>query len=504
MQFMLELYGIVDNKKSIAHHLDEILASAYNRRMSTGTLYDKVWDSHKVATLPSGLDQLLIGLHLVHEVTTPQAFASLKERGQSVLFPNRTFATMDHIIPTDQGQQRPFADPQAELMAATLEQNTKEFGVPLFDPSTGKQGIVHMIGPELGLTQPGMTIACGDSHTSTHGAFGALAFGIGTTEVRNVLETQTLELSRLNVRRIEVNGTLQSGVFAKDVILYIIAKLGVKGGIGYAYEYAGEVFNNMSMEERMTVCNMSIEGGARIGYVNPDKTTFDYIKDREHAPKDMEAAITYWQSIASNASAEYDDVLVIDGSSIEPMVTWGIHPGQAIGVSQSLPEIHTIESADSATAQEAYQYMQFKEGQPAQSIAIDVAFIGSCTNGRISDLREAAAVFKGNKVADGVKALVVPGSQKVKAQAEAEGLDKVFIDSGVEWRHAGCSMCLAMNNDKLEGDQVCASSSNRNFIGRQGSATGRTLLMSPAMVAAAAIAGHVTDVREHIKVAHEH
>ena len=463
--------------------------------MSERTLFDKVWDSHKVGTLPSGMDQLLIGLHLVHEVTSPQAFASLKERGQSVRFVNRTYATMDHIVPTT-SIQRPFSDPQAELMASTLEKNVTEFGVKLFDFKTGKQGIVHMLGPERGLTQPGMTIVCGDSHTSTHGAFGSLAFGIGTTEVRNVLETQTLALTRLKVRKVSVTGALQPGVYAKDVILRIIAELGVKGGIGYAYEFSGSVFENMTMEERMTVCNMSIEGGARIGYVNPDQTTYDYIKDREFAPKgsSFDEALKYWNSIRSDDDAVYDDELVIDGHSIEPMVTWGINPGQALGVSHSLPILANLN--DASTAQEAFDHMKFSEGQSINSIPIDVAFIGSCTNGRISDLREAAAVFRGKKVHPNVHAIVVPGSQQVLAQAESEGLDQVFKDAGAEWRNAGCSMCLAMNTDKLVGDQTCASSSNRNFIGRQGSATGKTLLMSPAMVAAAAVHGKVTDIRE--------
>lgn len=463
--------------------------------MSKGTLYDKVWDAHKVTTLPSGMDQLLIGLHLVHEVTSPQAFASLRERNQLVKFPNRTFATMDHIVPT-LSIERPFPDPQAELMASTLEKNTTDFGIPLFDFKSGKQGIVHMIGPELGVTQPGMTVACGDSHTSTHGAFGALAFGIGTTEVRNVMETQTLALSRLKVRRVLVNGELKNGVSPKDVILKIIAELGVKGGLGYAYEYAGDVFDNMSMEGRMTVCNMSIEGGARIGYVNPDETTFEFIRGKEYAPKDFDLAKAYWLNIRSDNDAHYDDEFIIDGSSIEPMVTWGINPGQAIGVSQSLPTI--AESSDSATAAEAFEFMGLSESQSVESIHIDVAFIGSCTNGRISDLREAAAIFKDKKVHPNVTAIVVPGSQRVLAQAESEGLDRIFIEAGAQWRHAGCSMCLAMNTDKLMGDQVCASSSNRNFIGRQGSPTGKTLLMSPAMVASAAIHGHIVDVRDEV------
>ena len=366
--------------------------------MSKNTLYDKVWDAHKVTTLPSGMDQILIGLQLVHEVTSPQAFASLKERGQKVRFPNRTYATMDHIVPT-KSIQRPFEDPQAELMASTLEKNVKEFGIEFFNFESGKQGIVHMIGPERGLTQPGMTIVCGDSHTSTHGAFGSLAFGIGTTEVRNVMETQSLALNRLKVRKIDVSGKLQKGVYAKDVILRIIAELGVKGGLGYAYEFAGDVFENMSMEERMSVCNMSIEGGARIGYVNPDQTTFEYIKGREYAPSDadFDRAIEYWNSIRSDADAEYDDICHIDGNSIEPMVTWGINPGQAMGVSKTLPVISELDGIEAGIATEAFDYMKLEQGQSVDSIPINVAFVGSCTNGRISDLREAAAVLKGKK-----------------------------------------------------------------------------------------------------------
>ena len=464
--------------------------------MSKNTLYDKVWDKHKVTTLASGMDQILIGLHMIHEVTSPQAFASLRERNQMLRFPNRTFATMDHIVPTI-STARPFSDSQAELMASTLEKNTKDFGVKLFDFNTGKQGIVHMIGPELGLTQPGMTIVCGDSHTSTHGAFGALAFGIGTTEVRNVMETQTMALSRLKVRRILVNGELQPGVFPKDVILRIIAELGVKGGLGYAYEYAGNVFETMSMEGRMTVCNMSIEGGARIGYVNPDQTTYEYIRGKQFAPKNIDDAMIYWNSVRSDEDAEYDDELIIDGNSIEPMITWGINPGQAVGVTENLPTV--ANSTDPTTAIEAFEFMGLTESQSPESISIDVAFIGSCTNGRISDLREAAQVLKGKKIDPNVEAIIVPGSQQVLAQAEKEGLHKIFIDAGAQWRNAGCSMCLAMNTDKLIGNQVCASSSNRNFIGRQGSPTGKTLLMSPAMVAAAAIKGHIFDVRKEFK-----
>ncbi len=467
--------------------------------MSKNTLYDKVWDSHKVTTLPNGQDQLFIGLHLIHEVTTPQAFASLKERGARMAFPHRTFATIDHIIPT-LSQQRPFQDNQAELMTEALENNVKQFGIPFFDTSTNKQGIVHVIGPELGLTQPGMTIACGDSHTSTHGAFGSLAFGIGTTEVGQVLETQSLALNRLKVRRIQFNGLLAPGTYAKDVILKIIHILGVKGGIGFAYEFGGDVFDAMSMEERMTVCNMSIEGGARIGYINPDDITFNYLKDKEYAPKGeaFKVAVKHWKSLASGLDARYDDGLTLHTQDLQPMVTWGVNPGQSVGVTQMLPELDSFSKEDKKTAEEAYAYMKFNPGMSLVGHPIDVVFIGSCTNSRLSDLREAATVMAKGKVAPHVKAIVVPGSQQIKKQAEAEGLADIFKAAGAEWREAGCSMCLAMNPDKLIGDQLCASTSNRNFMGRQGSPTGRTLLMSPAMAAFAAIQGEIGDVREVI------
>jgi len=467
--------------------------------MSKNTLYDKVWDAHRVVTLPSGQDQILIGLHLIHEVTTPQAFSALKEAGKSVPFTHRTFATMDHIIPT-QSTERPYFDSQAEAMASALEANVAQYGIHYFGPDSGHQGIVHVVGPEMGITQPGMTIACGDSHTSTHGAFGSLAFGIGTTEVQHVLETQSLALSRLKVRRINFNGVLPQGVYAKDIILKIIQVLGVKGGIGYAYEFGGEVFDRMSMEERMTVCNMSIEGGARIGYVNPDQTTYDYIKGRQYAPGDAEwaTALAYWESIKSSADAEYDDVVDFDASGMTPMVTWGITPGQSIGVDGTIPRESEVPDAEVQTARDAVKYMKLTPGQPIEGVGVDVVFIGSCTNSRISDLREAAAILNGKKVHPKVKVLVVPGSQQVKDQAEAEGLNTVFSEAGAEWRNPGCSMCLAMNPDQLVGDQICASTSNRNFMGRQGSPTGRTLLMSPAMAAAAAITGYVTDVRKWI------
>ncbi|MDA0586939.1 MAG: 3-isopropylmalate dehydratase large subunit [Planctomycetota bacterium] len=460
-------------------------------------LFNKVWDLHAVGTLASGQTQLFIGQHLIHEVTSPQAFEMLRDRNLTVLHPELTLATVDHIIPT-LDQARPFQDLLAEEMMSAIEKNCREFGVTLLDLADHRQGIVHVVGPELGLTQPGMTLACGDSHTSTHGAFGSIAFGIGTSQVAYVLSTQTLAMQRPKVRRVEVNGELGRGVFAKDVTLYIIQKLGVQGGVGFAYEYAGEVFDRMTMEERMTVCNMAIEGGARCGYVNPDQTTVDYLRGRPMAPQgaDFDKAAAWWLSLASGPDAEFDDVVTFDAADIEPTVTWGITPAQSLGISQSIPSVSSFPESEHFLIGEALQYMGLTEGQPIEGTKIDVAFVGSCTNSRISDLREAAAIAKGNKVADGVKALVVPGSQQVAKQAEEEGLDRIFTEAGFQWRAAGCSMCLAMNPDKLQGAEVCASSSNRNFKGRQGSPTGRTLLMSPAMVAAAAINGAVTDVRK--------
>jgi 3-isopropylmalate/(R)-2-methylmalate dehydratase large subunit len=460
------------------------------------TLFQKVWDLHTVRTLPNGQTQLFIGLHLIHEVTTPQAFDMLRARGWTVRFPERTIGTVDHIVPT-RDQRRPFVDVMAEDMLAALERNCRDAGIKLLDLSSGAQGIVHVIGPEMGLTQPGMTIACGDSHTSTHGAFGAIALGIGTSQVRDVLASQCLALDPLKVRRIRITGRLARGVYAKDVILEIIRRLGVNGGVGYAYEYAGDAIERMTMDERMTICNMSIEGGARVGYVNPDQVTFDYLRGRRFAPEGeaFERACAWWRSMASDPDASYDSDVVIDADAIRPTVTWGINPGQSVYVDERLP-VPAAASAGQGSISEALEFMGFSAGDAITGTRIDVAFVGSCTNARLSDLREAARVVRGRYVAPHVKALVVPGSQAVRAAAEREGLDRVFIDAGFEWRGAGCSMCLAMNPDKLEGRQICASSSNRNFKGRQGSPTGRTLLMSPAMVAAAAVSGHIVDVRE--------
>jgi len=463
------------------------------------TLYDKVFERHLVAQLPSGQYQLFMGLHLLHEVTSPQAFSSLDERGLRVAHPERTFATADHIIPTHT-RLRPLADSLAEEMLGALESNVTKHGIRFFSPGRQEQGIVHVLGPELGLTQPGMMICCGDSHTSTHGAFGSLAFGIGTSQVRDVLATQTLAMNRLKVRRIEVNGRLRPGVYAKDVALYLIQQLGVQGGVGYAYEYAGDVIENFAMDERMTLCNMSIEGGARAGYVNPDQTTYAYLKGRRYAPtaENWERAVAYWNSVRSDSDAKYDEVVRFDAAAIEPMVTWGITPGQSVGIGGSVPGLGGFAPNERETAEEAYRYMSFEPGHAISGTKVDVAFIGSCTNGRLSDFEEVAKFVQksGGKVAAGVRALIVPGSQDVRRALIERGYDKLFTDAGFEFREPGCSMCLAMNPDKLEGRQVCASSSNRNFKGRQGSPSGRTLLMSPVMVAAAAIAGRVTDARQ--------
>ncbi|MDT3681756.1 MAG: 3-isopropylmalate dehydratase large subunit [Truepera sp.] len=463
----------------------------------TSSLFDKVWESHTVGKLRNGQDQLFIDTHLIHEVTSPQAFGMLADLGVGVLMPERTFATVDHIVPTHT-RVEPFADPLAAAMIAELRKNTAAHDVTFFDIGGGKQGIVHMVGPEQGITQPGTTIACGDSHTSTHGAFGAIAFGIGTSQVRDVLATQTLAMSKPKLRRIEVNGRLRPGVYAKDVILHIIRTLGVKGGIGYAYEYGGTTFDAMTMEERMTVCNMSIEGGARCGYVNPDATTFAYLEGRPYAPKgaDWDRAVERWQGLASGPDCHYDDVVVFDAADVPPTVTWGLNPGQAIAVDELIPTVEGAPEHDKAGVAEALAHMKLEGGTPIKGTRVDVAFFGSCTNARVSDFVEVARLIAGHKVQPHVRAIAVPGSHLVKLECERLGVDKVLEDAGFEWREAGCSMCLAMNPDKLEGDELCASSSNRNFKGRQGSPTGRTVLMSPVMVAAAAVTGMISDARE--------
>lgn len=465
-------------------------------------LYNKVWNDHAVGTLADGRTQLFIGTHLIHEVTSPQAFGMLRDLGLRVKYPQRTFATVDHIVPTD-NQERPFADPLADAMIRELRKNVEEFDITYFDLASGMQGIVHIVGPEQGITQPGTTIVCGDSHTATHGAFGAIAFGIGTTQVRDVLATQTIAMEKLKVRRINVEGELRPGVYSKDVALHIIRLLGANGGIGYAYEYGGNVFDQFTMEERMTVCNMSIEGGARCGYVNPDQVTFDYLKNRPYSPNDVawDEAVERWKSYASDSDATYDDVVNINAADIEPTVTWGISPDHGIAISETIPDPDkATDDAERTTIEEALEYMKLPAGSPIKGTHVDVAFIGSCTNGRISDFREVAQYLKGKKVAEGVTALAVPGSQITAAICKKEGIDQIFTEAGFEWRGAGCSMCLAMNPDKLQGDQLCASSSNRNFKGRQGSPTGRTVLMSPLMVAAAAITGEIADAREVFSV----
>ncbi len=454
-----------------------------------------------MSELAGGSTQLLVGLHLIHEVTSPQAFAALKDKGLKVKHPERTVATVDHIVPTQNQQNRPFQDSLAEEMLSTLEKNCLDQKITLHSLGSGKQGIVHVIAPELGLTQPGMTIACGDSHTSTHGAFGAIAFGIGTSQVRDVLASQTLAMRKLKVKKIWIEGQLSKGVYAKDLILHIIQVLGVKGGVGYAYEFAGPAISLLSMEERMTICNMAIEGGARCGYMNPDSVTFEYLKNKPHVPqgKNWKRAVEWWASLSSNENSSFDSEVCFDASKVAPTVTWGITPGQSISIDQRMPIPETLERVERSIAKEAYKYMDLKPGEPIKGIEVDVCFIGSCTNGRLSDLQIAASIANGRKVAKGIKAFVVPGSEQVALEAKAQGLDSIFQKAGFEWREPGCSMCLAMNPDRLEGRQISASSSNRNFKGRQGSASGRTLLMSPAMVAAAAVTGKVTDVRELLK-----
>lgn len=469
------------------------------------SLFEKVWESHAVKTLSNGQTQLLIGTHLIHEVTSPQAFGMLRDLGLKVKYPERTFATVDHIVPT-KSQVEPFEDKLAQEMINALRDNCKEFGVKFFDIGSGGQGIVHVVGPEQGITQPGTTIACGDSHTATHGAFGAIAFGIGTTQIRDVLATQTMALSKLKVRRINVDGELPPGVYAKDVVLHIIKLLGAKGGIGYAYEYGGSLFDRFSMEERMTVCNMSIEGGARCGYVNPDEKTFAYLEGRPYSPKgaDWDAAVERWKALASDEGCHYDDVVSINAADIAPSVTWGISPDHGIFVTENIPSPDDQPDEEGRKSiQEALEYMKFEPNTPIAGKAVDVCFIGSCTNGRLSDFREAAKYLKGHKVAAGVTAIAVPGSEIVDHLCRQEGIHEIFEAAGFEWRGAGCSMCLAMNPDKLIGDQLCASSSNRNFKGRQGSPIGRTILMSPVMVAAAAVTGVVSDAREVFDVKSE-
>ena len=455
------------------------------------TLAEKVWDAHVVSRADGEPDLLYIDLHLVHEVTSPQAFDALRSAGRVVRRPDLTLATEDHNVPTID-IDKPIADPISRAQVEALRKNCAEFGVPLFPLGSEDQGIVHVVGPQLGLTQPGMTVVCGDSHTSTHGAFGALAFGIGTSEVEHVLATQTLPLKPFKTMAITVNGPLPDGVTAKDLILAVIARIGTGGGQGYVLEYRGEGVEGLSMEGRMTLCNMSIEAGARAGMVAPDDTTFDYLQGRPHAPQgaDWDAAVAYWKTLRTDADARFDAEVVIEASELSPFVTWGTNPGQGVPLASVVPSPEdAADEVERVAIERALEYMDLTPGTPIREIPVDTVFVGSCTNGRIEDLRAAASILEGRKVADGVRMLVVPGSVKVRLQAMSEGLDKVFIDAGAEWREAGCSMCLAMNPDKLTPGERSASTSNRNFEGRQGPG-GRTHLVSPQVAAATAVTGH--------------
>jgi 3-isopropylmalate/(R)-2-methylmalate dehydratase large subunit len=460
------------------------------------TLFAKVWDAHVVHRLPEGPELVYVDLHLVHEVTSPQAFAGLRLAGRRVRRPELTVATVDHNVPTDD-RTRPIADPLAARQIESLATNAREFGIELFDLASPRQGIVHVIGPELGLTQPGMLVVCGDSHTSTHGAFGALAFGIGTSEVEHVLATQCLVLARPKTMDVRVEGTLGPGVTAKDLILALIGRIGTAGATGYVIEYTGEAIRSLSMEGRMTVCNMSIEAGARAGMIAPDETTFAYLAGRPRAPQGTRfaRALERWRTLRTDDGAAYDASVTLDAPGIAPQVTWGTSPGMVAEITGHVPDPAGFPTeAERRAVERALQYMDLRPGTPLEGLAIDRVFLGSCTNARIEDLRSAARVVRSRRLAPGVRALVVPGSQQVKAQAEAEGLDRVFRDAGFEWRNAGCSMCLGMNPDILASGERCAATSNRNFEGRQGRG-GRTHLMSPAMAAAAGIAGHLVDVR---------
>jgi 3-isopropylmalate/(R)-2-methylmalate dehydratase large subunit len=459
------------------------------------TMFEKIWDRHVVNAEDGKQTILYIDLQLVHEVTSPQAFEGLRIAGRKIRRPERTVATADHNVPTTD-RSLPIVDPVSKQQIDTLRANCSEFDVKFHDLDDINQGVVHVIGPELGHTQPGMTIVCGDSHTATHGAFGALAFGVGTSEVEHVLATQTLLQYKPKTFEVRVNGRLAEGVTAKDLILYVIGKISTQGGTGYCIEYTGEAIHALSMEERMTVCNMSIEAGARAGLIAPDETTFEYLRGRQHVPEDYDAAVADWKTLVTDEGAEYDRVEVYDAADIQPQVTWGTNPGQVTNVKNAVPDpAQFADDTDRKAAESALEYMGLEAGTPIEDVPVTRIFIGSCTNGRIEDLRAAAKVVKGYQAADGVSAMVVPGSGLVKRQAEEEGLHTIFTDAGLEWREPGCSMCLAMNPDKLEPGERCAATSNRNFEGRQGKG-GRTHLVSPEMAAAAAIAGHFVDIRE--------
>ncbi|MDE1515256.1 MULTISPECIES: 3-isopropylmalate dehydratase large subunit [Vibrio] len=461
------------------------------------TLYEKIYDAHVVVAAAGETPILYIDRHLVHEVTSPQAFDGLREKGRTVRQVNKTFATMDHNVSTTTKDINASGE-MARIQMQTLSKNCAEFGVTLYDINHKYQGIVHVMGPELGITLPGMTIVCGDSHTATHGAFGSLAFGIGTSEVEHVLATQTLKQGRAKTMKIEVRGKVAPGITAKDIVLAIIGKTTAAGGTGYVVEFCGEAIRDLSMEGRMTVCNMAIELGAKAGLIAPDQTTFDYIKGRKFAPQgeDLSAAIAYWQTLTTDDDAQFDAVITLEARDIKPQVTWGTNPGQVIAIDEPIPSPSQFgDPVERSSAEKALIYMGLEAGKKLSDYPVDKVFVGSCTNSRIEDMRAAAAIARGKKVASHVQALIVPGSEQVKAQAEAEGLDKIFIEAGFEWRLPGCSMCLAMNNDRLGAGERCASTSNRNFEGRQGR-DGRTHLVSPAMAAAAAIAGHFVDIRQ--------
>ena len=461
------------------------------------TLYDKIWDAHLVHEAEDGTSLLYIDLHLVHEVTSPQAFEGLRLAGRKVRHPGNTIAVPDHNVPTDVDRAKGIENEESRIQVEALQKNARDFGIELYDVADVRQGIVHIIGPEQGLTQPGMTIVCGDSHTATHGAFGALAHGIGTSEVEHVLATQTLIQKKSKNMLVRVDGTLPVGVTAKDITLTVIGRTGTAGGTGHVIEYAGEAIRSLSMEGRMTVCNMAIEGGARAGLIAPDDTTFEYMKGRPHAPKGAawEQALEYWRTLTSDEGARYDKTLILDAAEIAPVVTWGTSPEDVLPITGTVPRPEDFEGGKVASAKRALEYMGLTPGTRLQDVAVDTVFIGSCTNARIEDLREVAKVVKGRKVKDGVRAMVVPGSGLVRAQAEEEGIAAILQEAGFDWRMAGCSMCLGMNPDQLAPGERCASTSNRNFEGRQGRG-GRTHLLSPAMAAAAAVTGRLTDVRE--------
>ena len=462
------------------------------------SLYEKVFARHIVREVAAGQYQLAVDAHLLNEITSPQAFEALRDRGLNVRHPNRTFGSSDHTISTS-GDPRDFVDPLAAMQVDAMGKNMAFFGLTYFDPVRGEHGIIHVVAPERGLTQPGMVIVCGDSHTSTHGAFGAIAFGIGTSQVRDVLASQTLLMEKLKVRRIEITGRLAVGVYAKDLALHIIHVLGAKGGVGFVYEFGGEVVDGLTMEERMTLCNLAIEAGARCGYVNPDQTTYDYLSGRDYAPRGeaWDRAVAEWDGLRSDNDAPYDDVVMLRGEDIQPMVTWGVSPDQSVPVGGHVPDLAGLMDQEHEATKDILDFMGFGSGVPVQGTRIDVAFLGSCTNGRLSDFEVVAEQLRGRglRVAPHVKALAVPGSRRVRDALISKGIDRVLIEAGFEFRDAGCSLCCGINADSLKGQQTCASSSNRNFRGRQGSPTGRTILMSPVMVAAAAIAGEVTDAR---------